>query len=71
VPILALVASPVRFHVPAIAGASLVSLAALGAFGAHLGGASRLRGALRVTLGGSLAMAVTACIGHVLGVTVG
>lgn len=71
VPILALVASPVTFHIPAMAAASLVSLAALGAFGAHLGGARKLPGALRVTLGGSLAMGVTAGIGHLLGTTVG
>ena len=36
---------------------SLVSLAALGAFGGHLGGAPLGRAALRVTLGGALAMA--------------
>ncbi len=71
VPILAHVVSPIALHIPAVAGASLVSLAVLGAFGAHLGGAPKLRGALRVTLGGSLAMAVTAGIGHLLGTSVG
>jgi VIT1/CCC1 family predicted Fe2+/Mn2+ transporter len=34
--------------------ASLVSLAALGALGGHLGGAPRIRAALRVALGGGL-----------------
>ena len=71
VPILALLAAPAAFQIPAMALASLVSLGALGAFGAQLGGASKLRGALRVTIGGSLAMAVTAGIGRLLGVTVG
>ena len=54
-----------------IAVFSLVSLAALGAFGGHLGGAPVGRAALRVTIGGALAMAVTAVIGRILGVSVG
>ncbi len=71
VPILALLVAPQGLQIWIIAAASLTSLALLGAFGAHLGGASRLRGALRVTIGGSLAMAVTAGIGKLLGVAVG
>ena len=58
-------------RIPAIAALSLVSLAALGAFGGHLGGAPLGRAALRVTLGGALAMAVTAAIGRIVGVSVG
>jgi VIT1/CCC1 family predicted Fe2+/Mn2+ transporter len=54
----------------AIAALSLVSLAALGAFGGRLGGAPLVRASLRVTLGGALAMAVTAAIGRILGVSV-
>jgi VIT1/CCC1 family predicted Fe2+/Mn2+ transporter len=54
-----------------IAALSLVSLAALGAFGGYLGGAPMARASLRVTLGGALAMAVTALIGRILGVSVG
>jgi VIT1/CCC1 family predicted Fe2+/Mn2+ transporter len=54
-----------------IAAFSLVSLAALGALGGHLGGAPLGRAALRVTLGGTLAMTVTALIGHILGVYTG
>ena len=50
---------------------SLVSLAALGAFGGYLGGAPLGRASLRVTLGGALTMAVTALIGRILGVSVG
>ena len=56
---------------PLISALSLASLAALGAFGGHLGGAPLGRAALRVTLGGALAMAVTAAIGRILGVSVG
>jgi len=71
VPIAALLIAPAALRIPVIAALSLVSLAALGAFGGHLGGAPLGRAALRVTLGGSLAMAVTAVIGRILGVSVG
>jgi VIT1/CCC1 family predicted Fe2+/Mn2+ transporter len=71
IPIAALLLAPVAARIPTIAAASLASLAALGAFGGHLGGAPRGRAALRVTLGGGLAMAVTAAIGRILGVSVG
>jgi VIT1/CCC1 family predicted Fe2+/Mn2+ transporter len=54
-----------------IATLSLASLMALGAVGGRLGGAPLGRAALRVTLGGALAMAVTAAIGRLLGVSVG
>lgn len=69
VPIAALLVAPVTVRIPAIAGLSLVSLAALGAFGGHLGGAPLGRAALRVTAGGALAMAATAAIGRLLGVS--
>jgi len=69
VPILALMIAPAGARIPAIAAVSLVSLAALGAFGGHLGGAPLGRAALRVTLGGALAMAVTAAIGRLFGVS--
>jgi VIT1/CCC1 family predicted Fe2+/Mn2+ transporter len=41
------------------------------AFGGNLGGAPLGRAWLRVTLGGALAMAVTALIGRILGVSIG
>lgn len=65
------IVSTASLMIPAIAGFSLISLAALGAFGGHLGGAPLGRAALRVTLGGGLAMIVTALIGRILGVSVG
>jgi VIT1/CCC1 family predicted Fe2+/Mn2+ transporter len=71
VPIVALLVAPAALRIPMIAVLSLVSLSALGALGGHLGGAPRGRAALRVTLGGALAMAVTAVIGRILGVSVG
>jgi VIT1/CCC1 family predicted Fe2+/Mn2+ transporter len=71
VPIAALLGAPAALRIPAIGVLSLVSLAALGAFGGYLGGAPLGRASLRVTLGGALAMAVTALIGRILGVSVG
>jgi VIT1/CCC1 family predicted Fe2+/Mn2+ transporter len=71
VPIVALLVAPAAWRIPMIAVFSLVSLAALGAFGGHLGGAPLGRAALRVTIGGALAMTVTAVIGRILGVSVG
>jgi VIT1/CCC1 family predicted Fe2+/Mn2+ transporter len=70
IPIAALLVAPASLRIAAIAAFSLLSLAALGALGGHLGGASRGRAALRVGIGGSLAMALTAAIGHLLGVSV-
>jgi VIT1/CCC1 family predicted Fe2+/Mn2+ transporter len=70
-PIVTLLVAPASLRLPAIAALSLASLAALGAFGGHLGGAPIGRAALRVTLGGALAMAVTAMIGRILGVSIG
>jgi VIT1/CCC1 family predicted Fe2+/Mn2+ transporter len=71
VPIAALLVAPASLRIPMIAAVSLASLAALGAFGGHIGGAPIGRAALRVTLGGGLAMAVTAAIGRIFGVTAG
>jgi VIT1/CCC1 family predicted Fe2+/Mn2+ transporter len=71
VPIVALLVSPAAWRIPMIAVFSLVSLASLGAFGGHLGGAPLGRAALRVTIGGALAMTVTALIGKILGVSMG
>jgi VIT1/CCC1 family predicted Fe2+/Mn2+ transporter len=71
VPIAALLVAPAPFRIPLVAAFSLASLAALGALGGRLGGAPAGRASLRVILGGALAMAVTAAIGRLLGVSVG
>jgi vacuolar iron transporter family protein len=70
VPVLALLVAPASLRMETIGAVTLVSLALLGALGGYLGGAAKLRAALRVTVGGALAMAVTAGIGHVLGLTI-
>ncbi|MHB1073959.1 MAG: VIT1/CCC1 transporter family protein [Gemmatimonadaceae bacterium] len=56
--------------IPVVSAGSLVFLAALGAVAAQAGGASRRRGALRVTFWSALAMALTAVVGRVFGATV-
>ena len=71
IPIAALLVAPATMRIPMIGASSLASLAALGALGGYLGGAPLGRAALRVTLGGALAMAVTFGIGRLLGVSVG
>ena len=71
VPIFAVLIAPTALRILVVAAISLVCLAALGAFGGYLGGAPLGRASLRVTLGGALAMAVTAVIGKILGVSVG
>lgn len=53
--------------IEAVVVASLVLLAGLGALGARTGGASMIRGALRVTFWGALAMGATAGIGALFG----
>jgi vacuolar iron transporter family protein len=68
IPILTLLVAPVPMRIAAIATVSLASLAALGALGGYAGGAPMLKAALRVALGGGVAMATTALIGHLLGV---
>ena len=71
VPIAALLVAPTSLRIVAISLLSLASLAALGALGGHLGGAPLGRAALRVTIGGAVAMLVTALIGRLVGVAVG
>ena len=71
VPIVALLLAPAWLRIPAMTASSLAALAGLGALGGYLGGAPLLRAALRVTIGGGLAMAVTAAIGRLLSVTLG
>jgi VIT1/CCC1 family predicted Fe2+/Mn2+ transporter len=71
IPIVGLVLTPAAWGVAVIVALSLVSLAVLGAIGGQLGGASIPRAALRVTVGGAVAMGVTALVGRAVGVTAG
>lgn len=54
-----------------VAVSTLPALAVLGGLGASAGGAAIARGAARVTFWGALAMAATAAVGALFGVTVG
>lgn len=56
-------------NAPLIVVASLVALAVSGAIGASIGGGNKVVAALRVLVGGSIAMGVTALIGHLVGIT--
>ncbi len=56
--------------VPVVAGTSLAFLALLGGVAARAGGASVIRGAIRVTFWSALAMAVTAGVGKLFGTAV-
>lgn len=69
IPLLMVVVSRVSFVIPAVAIASLVFLAILGAVGARAGGANVPRATVRVTFWGALAMALTAGIGVLFGTT--
>jgi VIT1/CCC1 family predicted Fe2+/Mn2+ transporter len=68
-PLLVALLSPGRAIVPATIAGSLVLLVVLGAVAARLGGAPILRGAVRVTFWGAVAMATTALVGHFFGAT--
>jgi vacuolar iron transporter family protein len=59
-----------RTQIMMIAVGSLISLALLGAVAANAGGASMLKGAMRVTFWGAIAMAATALVGKLFGTTV-
>lgn len=71
VPLLVAMLAPPSQIVAFVAIATLLSLAMLGGLGATAGGAGILRGAVRVTFWGALAMAATALVGSIFGVTVG
>jgi vacuolar iron transporter family protein len=66
-PIAALLLTPASLHVVAIVASALVSLAVLGGLGGRLGGAPVPRAAIRAVIGGGFAMAITAAIGHLVG----
>ena len=69
-PLVAAVASPQAKLIPVVAVSSLLVLTALGALGAHTGGAPVLRASLRVGFWGALAMAITAGVGALFGTIV-
>ncbi|SDJ36739.1 Predicted Fe2+/Mn2+ transporter, VIT1/CCC1 family [Lutimaribacter saemankumensis] len=70
VPLVAAALAPEARIIALVVIATLVSLAGLGALGAHAGGAPKLRATMRVLFWGAAAMAITAGVGHLFGVSV-
>jgi VIT1/CCC1 family predicted Fe2+/Mn2+ transporter len=69
-PLLVVLIVPDGNLIPAVSIASLLFLATLGAVAAKTGGANIMKGALRVTFWGALALGVTAGIGALFGTVV-
>ena len=66
-PIAAFLLVPTGARTAAVVASALLALVALGIAGARAGGAPILRAAVRVCVGGGLAMAVTAAVGRLVG----
>lgn len=69
-PLAAALLAPAGAVIPTVVGATLVCLAALGALGARAGGAPMGPATLRVLFWGAAAMAITAGVGRLFGVSV-
>jgi VIT1/CCC1 family predicted Fe2+/Mn2+ transporter len=67
-PLVTTILSPAQRLVPFVAALSLAFLAVLGAIAARVGRANILKGTLRVTFWGAIAMALTAAIGRFFGI---
>lgn len=68
-PMVSILLPPVQWRVPITFVMVLVALAITGTAAAHIGGSSRSRAALRVVVGGALALAATYGVGWLVGVT--
>lgn len=66
-PLLTIATAPDRFQVPITALAVVITLALTGTLSSYIGRSSRLRAILRTVIGGSLAMAITYCVGTSFG----
>lgn len=68
-PLAAAAASPLNAATALVTAVSILALGGLGAVGARAGGAPVLKAVLRVTFWGALAMAITAAVGALFGVS--
>lgn len=68
-PLLAILLPPMEWRVPVTVATVLVALAITGSVAAQLGGAPRLRAAIRLVVGGALALTATWLIGTMLSST--
>ncbi len=71
VPLIVALMAPTSQISLTVALTTLVALSVLGGLGASAGGAGILKGALRVTFWGALALAATASVGMIFGVSAG
>lgn len=69
-PILLIFITPTQLIPRVTLVSSILLLALLGAVAAHTGGASKLKGVIRVVVWGTLAMGLTAAIGKLVGMSV-
>ncbi len=69
-PLAAAILAPSDKIIPTVVIVTLISLAGLGAVGAQVGGAPKLRATARVLFWGAAAMAITAGVGWLFGVSV-
>ena len=69
-PLIGVAVSPTSLRTTILVAATIILMCLLGAVGANLGGAPAMRGALRVGIGGVLALAVTYGVGLALGSSV-
>jgi len=69
-PVVLVLLVPDHLLTPAVTGSTLILLAGLGALAARLGGAGLLKGAIRVTFWGAVAMGCTALVGRWFGTVV-
>ena len=67
-PLIIAVLAPAAQITLTVAITTLVALAVLGGLGASAGGAGIVKGAIRVTFWGAMAMAATAAVGMIFGV---
>jgi VIT1/CCC1 family predicted Fe2+/Mn2+ transporter len=70
-PVIALVVTPTADATAAVVVSAITALVILGGAGAKAGGAPIGRAALRVGVGGTLAITVTAGVGHLFGTVAG
>jgi VIT1/CCC1 family predicted Fe2+/Mn2+ transporter len=69
-PVLFVLLLPLGVLVPVLSASTLVLLAVLGALAAWLGGASWVKGSLRVAFWGAVAMVLTWLVGRLFGTTI-
>ena len=70
IPLLAAIAAPAESIIPVVLVVTVITLAALGALGAKAGAANVPRATIRVVVWGVFAMAITAGVGWLFGVSV-